>query len=162
MQDKVELEVGYFSHLLNCLANQKYLLEMPPADRINGQMVIDEAWNKGMAMISPILQKNAKAERASALGQQKWMSDIDKIKRYCELDEKVYPQDSHIVFKWSQLVWQEVWMYGSLGEKIDPAEFHVLCERRGFTPRMSGYLSSILIHMELLNPTDAKAVYSGS
>ncbi len=46
------VRTDYFEHVLNCLANQKFLHEMKPEDRDSGQAAIDRAWKDGMALLS--------------------------------------------------------------------------------------------------------------
>jgi hypothetical protein len=63
--DKIIISKGYFEHLLNCLANQKYIEELPPnGDALaegeenyrniqeENQMAIDKAWREGMFILS--------------------------------------------------------------------------------------------------------------
>lgn len=50
--NSVEIERDVFEHLLNCLANQKYLHEMKLDQRVKMQAVIDEAWRKGMDLLA--------------------------------------------------------------------------------------------------------------
>jgi hypothetical protein len=52
-------------------------------------------------------------------------------------------------FYWSQLVWQEVWMYISLAVQVDWDEYEALCKRRGFDAMMREYLAAMLIHVGL-------------
>lgn len=64
MSKTITLDLDYFEHLLNCLANQKYISEAP----LNGDAIamgiesreelrklnqgaIDDAWNKGMKLL---------------------------------------------------------------------------------------------------------------
>ena len=66
----IEIEEDFFEHLLNCLANQKFIGEAPP----NGdamamgqesyeelhecnQAIIDKAWNKGMSLLKDSADK---------------------------------------------------------------------------------------------------------
>ena len=48
---KVVIDRDVFEHLLNCLANQKFLHEMAEADRYALQCVIDAAWVQGMDVL---------------------------------------------------------------------------------------------------------------
>ncbi len=72
----------------------------------------------------------------------KWNADIPLIEAMAE-----HHKDGG--FKWSQLVWQEVWMYISLAAQVDHDEYDVLCKRRGFDAMMRAYLSVMLIHVGL-------------
>ena len=49
----VELSIGTFEHLLNCLANQRY--QIAPKEGValtETQERIDDFWNQGMALLS--------------------------------------------------------------------------------------------------------------
>jgi len=48
------------------------------------------------------------------------------------------------IFKWSQLVWQEIIMYIDLGKVND---FDWLCDRRGFNEVQRRFLYDILTHI---------------
>lgn len=50
-QTTVVVNRDWFEHLLNCLANQKYLTEMKFEDQKNAQEVIDAAWVEGMTIL---------------------------------------------------------------------------------------------------------------
>lgn len=52
MNSKITIDVGDFEHLLNCLANQKFINEQTPEVQKEWQEVIDAAWNKGMKELS--------------------------------------------------------------------------------------------------------------
>ena len=54
MKKNVEIEEDFLEHLLNCLANQKFIpLPNKQSKPEKGmQEVIDKAWNKGMSMVS--------------------------------------------------------------------------------------------------------------
>ena len=73
-----------------------------------------------------------------------WNDDITLIRAVAS--ESGTP---NAVFKWGQLVWQEIWMYISLGKQVDPVEFHELCERRGFDWAMCEYLRKMLVRVGL-------------
>ena len=48
----VDIERDFFEHLLNCLANQKYVHEQKLDARVKVQAVIDAAWRKGMDLLA--------------------------------------------------------------------------------------------------------------
>ena len=48
----MEIEREVLEHLLNCLADQKYLHEAKLDVRVKLQAVIDEAWRKGMDLLA--------------------------------------------------------------------------------------------------------------
>lgn len=72
----------------------------------------------------------------------KWNADIPLI-----LAMAKHHKDGE--FYWSQLVWQEVHMYISLAEQVNPDEYKELCNRRGFDPMMREYLTGILRYIGL-------------
>jgi len=64
---KMEIDIEFFEHLLNCLANQKFIGEPPPCgdamalgkkkyDAIQkaNQKTIDKAWRKGMEILRTV------------------------------------------------------------------------------------------------------------
>ncbi len=64
MSKTIKIDTDFFEHLLNCLANQKFIGEAPPnGDALamgqeayeelheSNQEIIDKAWNKGMAIL---------------------------------------------------------------------------------------------------------------
>ncbi len=64
MSKQIRIDQDFFEHLLNCLANQKYIGEAPPNGDALGmgqekyqelhksnQQIIDDAWNKGMSLL---------------------------------------------------------------------------------------------------------------
>lgn len=57
MSKVISVDVGLFEHLLNCLANQKFIDEQLPKPRKEWQAKIDEAWNKGMTLLSEFRKK---------------------------------------------------------------------------------------------------------
>lgn len=72
MGKTISIDVGFFEHLLNCLANQKFIGEPPPCgDAValskeeynsiqkENQSKIDDAWKKGVE----ILRDHRKAQK---------------------------------------------------------------------------------------------------
>lgn len=47
----MEIDRQFFEHLLNCLANQKFLHERLLNERVKAQAVIDAAWRRGMELL---------------------------------------------------------------------------------------------------------------
>ena len=45
------IDAGWFEHLLNCMANQKFIHEFPEDEREEAQSVIDDAWLSGMEIL---------------------------------------------------------------------------------------------------------------
>lgn len=60
MDSKITLDRNYFEHLLNCLANQKYIGDINAdatecdykAIQKENQAVIDKAWRDGMDLLT--------------------------------------------------------------------------------------------------------------
>lgn len=48
----IEIPTSFFEHLLNCLANQKFIDELDDPSRKVNQKIIDDAWNDGMAILN--------------------------------------------------------------------------------------------------------------
>jgi hypothetical protein len=88
------------------------------------------------------LFKRWRIRRRMARACNKWNAELDHIKVEMSKSEDA-------MFKWNQLVWQEVWMYIRLDEPVDPEEFRLLCDRRGFTPEMRYFLVDMLKHVGL-------------
>ena len=51
-KEYVTIDAGYLEHLLNCLANQKYMSPDLTVGKNNLQIIIDKAWNDGMEILS--------------------------------------------------------------------------------------------------------------
>ena len=49
---KIMVDENDFEHLLNCLANQKYISEQLDETKKEWQEIIDTAWDKGMQELS--------------------------------------------------------------------------------------------------------------
>ena len=75
-----------------------------------------------------------------------WNERIDTI-----IQPDIYKQENKIeaIFKWNQLVWQEINMFIQLG-KIEPGELNWLCKRRGFNKVQKKFLRDALWHVGLL------------
>jgi len=57
--------------------------------------------------------------------------------------------DEMIVFKWNQLVWQEILMWNSLDEPVSKDDYLFICDRRGFSTKQRRYLEEMLEFMKL-------------
>jgi hypothetical protein len=44
----------FLEHLLNCLAIQRYIEELDTSDRILKQVMIDDTWNDGWAILNQV------------------------------------------------------------------------------------------------------------
>ena len=82
----------------------------------------------------------------------KWNADIPLIMAMAAANEDG-------AWKWSQLVWQEAWMYISLAKQVEPEEFDWLCNRRGFDAMMRKYLEGMLRHVGLGRLLTANKVF---
>lgn len=55
-KNRMVIDIYFFEHLLNCMANQKYLNELEsillPEEVEENQKIIDDAWNAGMLLLS--------------------------------------------------------------------------------------------------------------
>lgn len=58
-------------------------------------------------------------------------------------------KDKDSMFKWKQLVWQEIRMYCRIG-RVDRIELSDLCDRRGFNNVQRAFLEEALKHVELI------------
>lgn len=52
MSKQIKVDEGLFEHILNCIANQKYIGEMTKEVQKEWRETIDKAWNDGMAILS--------------------------------------------------------------------------------------------------------------
>lgn len=71
---------------------------------------------------------------------RKWDSDIDYI-----LDQ--INDDKDLLFKWGQLVNQEIKMFIRLDTQVTQDEIEWLTDRRGFNDEMESYLINMLKHV---------------
>jgi len=158
--DTITISKSYFEHLLNCLANQKYIEELSPDMQKENQQYIDKAWRQGMFIHG--------LKTTTEIAHKKM------VEKYCEIwnknrlfiincitkDTKQFPNDKNIDFKWGHLVAQEIKMWIDLccfsdvtidceNEKYEHGfvsleDFNYIADRRGFTPRMRKFLIDIL------------------
>ena len=49
--DRISIDIDFFEHLLNCLANQKFIGEQNKNTREEHQSIIDNAWSTGMKLL---------------------------------------------------------------------------------------------------------------
>ena len=169
--DKVTLSKDYFEHLLNCLANQKYVGELPTCGdalaegpekyknvQEENQKVIDKAWREGMFILS--MGYHEKEERKKMSKKLQESQIMNNIYEDYENDLMEFKSDENIQFKWGHLLQQEINMWVSLACSIDAKidcenetfevgqvrleDFNNICERRGFTPRIISELRNIL------------------
>ena len=73
---------------------------------------------------------------------KKWNTDVPFItKQIGDSDDRAW--------KWSQLVWQEIWMWCKLGEQVSQDDFDFIADRRGFDGAMREYLHDMMCHVGL-------------
>lgn len=68
-----------------------------------------------------------------------WNNNVNNINQAIDSS-----QDTFEAFKWTQLVWQEMWMWIKLGKKVSLAEFEEMCKTRGFDEKMRIFLCEFL------------------
>lgn len=49
--EKITIDRSFLEHLLNCLANQKYIHSLRDEDKTDFQAIIDKAWSEGMDIL---------------------------------------------------------------------------------------------------------------
>jgi len=54
--------------------------------------------------------------------------------------EQMRTGDTDTCFKWEHLVWQELWMWEKLGEKVAPEDLDWMAQHRGFSPVQKDFL----------------------
>ena len=152
MKRAIEIDADFFEHLLNCMANQKYLGSQLPEEADKNQKVIDEAWRKGMDILNPIKKKLGLVEEILNKFNEKLNNDFPIIAKKIKdvMDDSKYPRDYYVEYalKWS-LVRQECEMYCLIAENIEKKEFDLLCKRRGFTKGMRNYIIEMMKHVGL-------------
>jgi len=81
-----------------------------------------------------------------------WNNSLKELQLACDADMKDFLNDKNIGFKWSHLVQQEIemWIRQCCGDVVEWTEvplddFEFIIKRRGFTPRMTNILKSILV-----------------
>ena len=169
--NKITISKDYFEHLLNCLANQKYVGELPTCGdalaegpekyknvQEENQKVIDKAWREGMFILT--MNKRTEEEREKIRNKLIKCQSMKKMQEDYEKDLEDFKSDSNIGFKWTHLFGQELGMWVTLacttGANIDcenetfevgqvgREDFDAICERRGFTPRIISTLRNTL------------------
>jgi hypothetical protein len=159
-EDTITISKSYFEHLLNCLANQKFIDELSIDMQKENQGVIDRAWQEGMFIMSLDVQIKDTYKQMVEKYVEVWNKAIPFIKECISDDSKKYPNDVNVDFKWTELVPQEIEMWMRLccypdavvdceKEKYMPGmvslgDFNEISNRRGFTPTMRNFLIDIL------------------
>lgn len=143
-EDVITIKRDYFEHLLNCLANQKFINERPPngdalamgedaykeVHRTN-QDLIDKAWNHGMFLLRINDIQNDMEIKVYDKAAAIWNSNINNIQRFIDEENKNSKDESDKItngFKWTQLVWQEIWMWIKLSTHTDSIINYDECE----------------------------------
>lgn len=83
-----------------------------------------------------------------------WESRIPYIKKAIELEEnKTYDElgCDNSVFKWNQLVHQEIFMFNKLNKQVELDELNWLCERRGFNSTQRQFIIDALDQVGLVD-----------
>jgi hypothetical protein len=158
--DTITISKIYFEHLLNFLANQKFIDKLSPDMKKENQLKIDKAWRQGMFVhglnITTELAHNQMFEKYCKF----WNKNRLFINNCITQDFKQYPNDKNIGFKWTQLVKREIEMWMLLccfssaiidceNEKYEHGvvslqDFNDIVYTRGFTTRMKKFLVDIL------------------
>jgi hypothetical protein len=171
---------SFLEHLLNCLANQKFIGEPPPngdamameeseyrRGQREGQEAIDKAWRQGMFIMALDVKKNNEYYNKIESYVSFWNESIPEIMDNRDKDIQEFPNDPNIVFKWQHLVAQEIEMWIRLGcfsksvvsdenetyevGQIDSEDFDEIVKRRGFTPRIISFMVKTLRHVGIGN-----------
>jgi len=74
-----------------------------------------------------------------------WKNHLDYIKN----DLKENQRDEYDMFRWTDLVWQEIRMFCSIGKQVIPADIKWLVGRRGFNNNQELFLVSCTKEMGL-------------
>ncbi len=152
MNRTIEIDAEFFEHLLNCMANQKYIGSQLPEKAAEKQKIIDEAWRKGMDILNPIVKTKDKAEDALKKFNKKLHKDLPLITKKIKdvMDDNKYPKDyvTEYAMKWTS-VRQDCEMYCLIAESVDKEEFEKLCEDRSYTRNMRDYIIEVLKHVGL-------------
>lgn len=178
-KDTITITKNFFEHLLNCLANQKFIGELPPnADalslgkteyeniQIENQNIINDAWSKGMFILCLDSKMEQTYKNMFVKYCEIWNKSLPYINSEIINDAKKYPNDDNVVFKWRQLVPQEIEMWIQLccfsnsnidikNEKyehgmVSKDDFEFICSRRGFTFAMKNFLICILVEIGII------------
>ncbi len=176
----ITIKKDFFEHLLNCLANQKFIDEPPSnGDAIameeeeynkvqrEGQEAIDKAWRQGMFIMSLEYKMNEEYQKKIHAHVDLWNESIPEIMKNRDDDIREFSGDSNIAFKWQHLVDQEIVMWIRLccfsqstidveNERyeigqVEQKDFDGIVERRGFTPKMISFLLKTLKYIGIGN-----------
>jgi len=162
-QKEIVLDKNFFEHLLNCMANQRFIASLSEEEKEVNQSIIDKAWNKGMFILNLDGCKKRLQDGLLDRAQVYWNSRIKDIQVFIEEESKdvLENEKSTIMFKWTQLVWQEIWMWCLLcGDKdsivdmdkcslttgqVSTQDFNDIATRRGFNDNKTKLLKDALI-----------------
>ncbi len=149
--DTITISKSYFEHLLNCLANQRFIGELQPnADSLSlekieydniqilNQKIIDKAWRQGMFFLRLNLQMKKAYEKMFEKMFEFLNNNIKFINYSIDNDIKKYPSDNNISFKWKQLVPQEIKMWMGLCCFSDGYKITIDCENEKY---MHGFIT---------------------
>jgi hypothetical protein len=145
--ETIEVKVDFFTHLLKCLSEQKYLHMQPAEIVIERQQVIDQAHREGMDLLIAF-QGSKASEKMLERCQERITKDlvlIGQVIKSKSTDPEILTEH---VFKWG-LVRQECEMYCLIGDEIEKEEFEELCQRRGFDRDMKEYVRGTMKYVGL-------------
>ena len=158
--DTITISRKYFEHILNCLANQKYLEEQKEENQKETQKVIDESWDKGMFILSIDKKMYNAFKELTEKYCNIWNENLDTLLKMRDEDIMFYTEDNNIHFKWNHLVSQEIEMWIHLccytHKEIDfenrkykhgivsNSDFEYIVNRRGFTTNMANFTKKVL------------------
>ena len=171
--DKITISKSFYEHLLNCLANQKFIGESPTCGdglaecpekvrniQAENQKAINKAWREGMFILSIDVHSDKEYEKIVNKLVEYKTKNLDKDKADCSADMEEYKSDENIQFKWWHLFNQEVLMWARIGctsdaiidcenEKYEVGQvalddFNEIVKIRGFTPRMISSMREVL------------------
>ena len=149
MITEIRVSVDYFEHLLNCLAQQKYIHEQEsycealresPEKIEENQKIIDEAWRTGMDIIRPVIKQNNLSKYAIQRFNEKWEKDLPRISTSFGMGDKI---DKDKFLLWG-FVRQELEMLCLIGEQVSFDELAELCERKKLDLEMKSYIIETL------------------
>jgi len=167
-KDTITISKSFFEHLLNCLANQKFVGELPPNGdalglgkseyndiQIEIQKRIDEACCKGRFLLGLECQMTKMYTEMAEKYCEIWNLHIPIIMDYINREN-----DENAKFKWNHLISQEIKMWMRIcvfqncvidykNEKykhgiVTVEEFDEICSRRGFNIDMINLIVDIL------------------
>lgn len=153
----VELEISEksFEEIKSKLQAANYLHAI--RDRGRGKILLDM---DGIALVDETYEAKKVASERLANAAKKWSEDAERIVKAIEDatgdhvlgladDLREIRDKTWVMLQWSQLVWQEIWMFISLGKQVTNDDLYWISNRRGFDTPMRAYLKEMLIFVGL-------------